>query len=520
MSDFNPKVHRRGMGKKSMSFNFADVQNPLALEIKDPSEVRKAFRRWPLIPFAGTFEQSNHGLLHFLNSARFLSPTLGACHESIKSYAFGKLSIIPKTDQDFEIEEDESDILNVQIKRNYVEFIRDNVTLGNNISYSQLGCNLYDTLKGNGNYFIELTHTETLGVKETSAHVHPTENCCYWATLKNQPKHVAISPIFTDEYLRKNPPAVLPIFPFYKHDKVNNTYKTIIHVKSGNFEWYGRPDWIAAWMNVYREHQDADYLIKMAANHFTGQVFIEVEDDDIENDETWDSEDAVEAGFDSLVDRMEKNFTSKADDPQTIMVSTRPYGAKNAFVYQFKPVTSHEFFKGTSDLARQKIIENNQWSERLLGNSVAQGFAQDSFMSELKTKELSVLKYYREKVVYGINIIIEEALKFHEITDFDEVGLSFKSNINMNQDSSSELELNTQFDDLKKQLDAFGVGVRAGAITPTEDDESYFRDLLDMPKANSNVAESWKEDGGYRRPITLKGAEDSESESSRLNEDD
>ena len=63
-------------------------------------------------------------------------------------------------------------------------------------------------------------------------------------------------------------------------------------------------------------------------------------------------------------------------------------------------------------------------------------------------------------------------------------------------------------EDLKRVLDAYGVGVRAGTITPTDSDEEYFRKLAKFPEMSAAVIDSWKEDGGFRRPITLATAKD------------
>lgn len=63
-------------------------------------------------------------------------------------------------------------------------------------------------------------------------------------------------------------------------------------------------------------------------------------------------------------------------------------------------------------------------------------------------------------------------------------------------------------EDLKRVLDAYGVGVRAGTITPTDQDEQYFRSLAAFPEMSEAVIDAWKEDGGFRRPITLAVAKD------------
>lgn len=58
---------------------------------------------------------------------------------------------------------------------------------------------------------------------------------------------------------------------------------------------------------------------------------------------------------------------------------------------------------------------------------------------------------------------------------------------------------------VKGEMDAYGVGVRAGALTPNDEDENNFRQRLNLPPANENVKKAWSEDEGVRRPITLVG---------------
>ena len=57
---------------------------------------------------------------------------------------------------------------------------------------------------------------------------------------------------------------------------------------------------------------------------------------------------------------------------------------------------------------------------------------------------------------------------------------------------------------LKALLDAYGVGVRAGVITPCLDDENAFRKMLGLDPAPPIVAEAWEEQGGVRTPVTLQ----------------
>lgn len=60
-----------------------------------------------------------------------------------------------------------------------------------------------------------------------------------------------------------------------------------------------------------------------------------------------------------------------------------------------------------------------------------------------------------------------------------------------------------KFDNLKAKFDAYGVAVRAGAITPSDTDEELFRQEAGLPPMTTAVKGAWKEDKGFRRPITL-----------------
>lgn len=56
---------------------------------------------------------------------------------------------------------------------------------------------------------------------------------------------------------------------------------------------------------------------------------------------------------------------------------------------------------------------------------------------------------------------------------------------------------------IKARADAYGVGVRAGAITPQAPDEDSFRTELSLPPLSKEAKSAWQKDKGVRRPITL-----------------
>lgn len=71
---------------------------------------------------------------------------------------------------------------------------------------------------------------------------------------------------------------------------------------------------------------------------------------------------------------------------------------------------------------------------------------------------------------------------------------------------------NSDAGDISKALADYGIGVRAGAITPQTGDEDYFRGVLKLPEMSTEGLAAWTEDQGIRRPITLKSQTQIEGE--------
>jgi lambda family phage portal protein len=56
---------------------------------------------------------------------------------------------------------------------------------------------------------------------------------------------------------------------------------------------------------------------------------------------------------------------------------------------------------------------------------------------------------------------------------------------------------------VKAEMDTYGVGVRAGAITPSQPDEDHFRAKLGLPPTSQDANTMWKDEDNVRRPVTL-----------------
>lgn len=73
--------------------------------------------------------------------------------------------------------------------------------------------------------------------------------------------------------------------------------------------------------------------------------------------------------------------------------------------------------------------------------------------------------------------------------------------------------------EIKDAADTYGVAVRAGAITPQQEDEQYFRGAIGLPELTEPVSKAWGNDGGVRRPITLKAGDAFDAEAQDVVDD-
>lgn len=66
----------------------------------------------------------------------------------------------------------------------------------------------------------------------------------------------------------------------------------------------------------------------------------------------------------------------------------------------------------------------------------------------------------------------------------------------------------SEADELRQRMETYGIGVRAGTITPQTNDEDQYRQALGLPPMTEEAKAAWKEDKGIRRPITLQPSGD------------
>jgi len=373
-------LKERATRAKRKAFRFDKPANPIPAQVQDAGEFKKFFGKYQdvFIPYAGTDNGSAHSLLAFLIALKDLSSTKSAV-----------LSDEQKTD------------------------------------LRSFGWMMLDNLDSCGNAWIEIVKGETLGKKSFKCFMHDPRHCLYIATEKEEPRAVAVSPIWREDYLLKNGFQVLPTYPNWIEE--NGISRTMLHVKTGNYLWYGRPRDVGSMMYQFFEFQNADYLTKVTAGMFMGQALIETEGDNPEAPAI-DDEESQNAGFEDFADQFEHSYTNVGDKPMSVIITERPYGSRPAYVFQFDPNTNQDWFKVTGEEAEKNILKANNWPRRFTGMDAATGISTNIFLDEFEIHAATTIKDEQELISTPINhIILKEAVEFFEAPEMFDYSVKFSS---------------------------------------------------------------------------------------------
>ena len=216
-----------------------NISNPIPDEISDGADLRGFFKKWRLIPFAGTTDDSGQSLLLWYLMLAQLSPTHSACISKKVKYAVGgKGTFVQSVDPQWDTGEDDQPLppaQKVACREMFNKYIRfeDGVT-----SFHRRLARSYEAT---GNAWVEMIYADTLGEKVVTMKAHRVTHCLYQETKAGQERVVVISPVWTDDYLKNNEPRYLNTYPkFTKYP--DGTLRTIFHLKNGENSWYGRPE--------------------------------------------------------------------------------------------------------------------------------------------------------------------------------------------------------------------------------------------------------------------------------------
>jgi len=384
------------------------LENPIPSEVKDTRTLKKIFKDYNLVPYAGKTASSGHSLLTWYLLLANLSPTNSAAIKKKVKYAVGgKARIVRSVDPEFETGEELAEVTPAEAIA-FVDQLKTFFEFEGGISsfHRRIGWQYEAT----GNAFVEMSIATEGGQTRIFLRAHKTTNVLYFNTEPGKPKIVAISPVWEDKYLEKNPPREVPIYPLFVND--DGVLRTMFHLKSGSYTWYGRPPSTGADIYKYREIQDAIYLVKAAASDFTGRLIVELEDDDPEFSAALENEKAKKNGFDGFVDQFEENYTNKGEDPQSVMVVSRPYGSRPMFVFQVSPNMKQAWYQVTGEISEEKIFRAHMVTPRFMGKEVSSGFSTDVYLSDYLLNMEPVIDELHDELTNFTNSILSAGWSF------------------------------------------------------------------------------------------------------------
>lgn len=416
----NPK--RDVFGRTARRFDHVfSLRNPIPDEVKDSDDLKNLFRRWNFVPYAGTMSETGHSLLMwYLMLAKLSATNNAAINKKIKFAVGGKARVIRSVDPEFETGDELIPVESAEANQ-YVTALKQFFEFEGGVSkfHGRLGWQFEAT----GNGFVEMSFASVMGQGRISLRSHRTTNVLYVNTKPGENRAVAISPVWTDKYLKKNPPRVIPLFPVFVNE--GGALRTMFHLKSGDNSWYGRPASEGSDLYKYREVQDAIYQVRAAATNFTGQLIFEVEDDNPEFAPAIDDKGAIKTGNKKFVDQLEENFTNKGDDPQSVYFASRPYGSKQMFVFQVSPNTRENWYKVTGEIAENRILRSHGVTPRFMGFDVSNGFASDVYISDYILNVQPVIAELHADIMDFVNSILTQGWNLLGKTEWNVYSLAF-----------------------------------------------------------------------------------------------
>jgi hypothetical protein len=349
--------------------------------------------------------------LKLFNRLSSLSPTQGACINSIRKFALGGgLTVNRKQEPGFS-NDDISTITESESSR-YIQFLK-GFTSGPELL--NIAENLYYNAQENGNMWLQVIMTQTAGVRSFSVKALDQLNVRYAYAPVGADRYAYVSPEWTTTYTAKNPPVLIPVYPLIG-ELETGVFSTLIH--SANLttdrKWYGVPESVQSiyfqWLEVMR----GDYAQKEYGNGFTGKHFIEVEGDVHNSD------------ISELASNFQRAF-SRSGSAKNLVLRQRSVNQAPARVYSFRKNSDESYQKFTAEDAEKQIIKSHDWAGALIGVAEPGKLGESSYIETLyKWKFQTVVKPWQMKIMNVINQALTIAAQWLQNSEAEnyELGLS------------------------------------------------------------------------------------------------
>jgi hypothetical protein len=396
-STYNPK--RVSAYNFRYSDTFGGLVSPVAEELKDYERLPYIFGILPVIPF---FDDSD-ATLRVLRMLASLSPTRGACIESMGDYVLGA-GIKATRYRKPGVSVVGVERLPEQEEAAVFSFIESWFT-GSSMHYMQEQIsNVYENLATYGNAGLMITMTAAGGARAVTYTAVDAEKFRYLAPMYEYTnrKVVAISQLWTSDYITRYPPKMVSVYPELDTFE-DGTVQTFIHLKNkkANRDWYGLPQAYPSLYYQFIEYQLGDYTTKGYGQDWTGKVMIETAGDVAEPGM---DEDEIKAFRDSLQETFTRSGKSKR-----IIHRHRLSSDEKTMIHEFKDDTSHEFHTGMAEIAERQIIKAHNWHPELLGTPTPGRLGNATFQEVYMIKKRTVINPLQDWVMQPFNQLFELA---------------------------------------------------------------------------------------------------------------
>lgn len=383
---------------KRIEYLVSSGESPIAKEVVDPSGIAKTMRLLPIVPYAGSGNASSHSWLDFFKSIVQMSPTFSACVNKKTGYAFGAPTMVLPDG-----EHSTAQYFNESISR--FGFSGDGGdTLG-------AFCRDVNKQLETGGFCVARIAVSTVsGQSFCKMSAIPLGMALKVKDVSTGFEGVVISSSFDYQYLRKNKPEILPIFPSFTES--NGVLQAAFMFKAGGAVHYGRPPAIACVMPAYEEMLLVSSRIISAKSHFTPRVILEFEGSDPTDqgfpivDGSSERDGANPDEGKSFVERFTERYTNAGDNPSQVMAIERPIGASPMVVAQIQPMAGHEYHRAISEIARDSILAAHGCTPRFMGFEASSGFSKDAFLNDYVVNMEPVIDLDRRRTLEPLNNVL------------------------------------------------------------------------------------------------------------------
>lgn len=409
--DYNPKANGlSGIRKKCESVGDY-ICDPVTDEIRDYDRAKQlAYNIFPIVPF---FDGAD-ATLRFFRKMKEQSPTHGAVIDRIGVFTFGEgLKVVRKKRPGFVLQTEDNTAGDGEANQ-FIDFVESiNPDFDGEAMLTEMWQS-HENLKTYGNYFLRVDMVEVAGVRAVFFKILDCETVRYKLTSKGEKKVLLVSPLWTWEYLQRETPEYLPVYPNIERTG-RGMKSTVIHIRNNvvSREWYGMPDSFPSLRYQLLEAQQGQYSTENYANDFIPRTIIEVEAD---------TEDDGSDGFDAAV---KATYTNRAQEKKRVVIRRRLPDEKPMVVHEMKANTDHEYHVKMSDEAERQIVKSHGFHKVLLGSPTPGKLGQNQeFQQVYRHVNFTTIRAYRNELLAGWHKAISLADTFINQKETVTLGMS------------------------------------------------------------------------------------------------